>query len=86
MDRKEWINQASNFFANYAYHKAQGYTFLAEDVKAFAQETGFPEPNDPRNWGVAARKARSDGRVHVVGFAAARTSNGSPKCLWRAYG
>ena len=86
MEKKDWIEKAAEFFINYGTKRAQGYTFLAEDVKAYAKEKGFPAPSDPRNWGVAARRAKKDGKVQVVGYAAARTSNSSPKCLWRAHG
>lgn len=84
MQQKEWIDSAAQFFANYAVNKACMHTFLAEEVREYASRQGFPEPHDPRAWGLAAKQAMRQGAVTTVGFASAKSSNGSPKALWRA--
>ena len=84
MSNTEWVSQAAQFFADYATNKACGHTFLSEEVKGYWERLGHPEPHDARAWGLAAKKAAREGHVHVVGFGAAKTSNGSPKALWRA--
>lgn len=86
MQKNEWVDQAAQFFANYAVNKACMHTFLSEEVRAYADRTGFPSPPDARAWGLAAKKAERSGAVMTVGFASAKTSNGSPKALWRARG
>lgn len=86
MNTVDWVEEAANFFTDYATNKACGHTFLAEEVRAHWDRKRMPAPPDNRAWGVAAKKALKSGSVHVVGFGAAKTSNGSPKALWRARG
>lgn len=84
MSNTEWVTQAARFFADYATNKACGHTFLSEEVKSYWDRLGHPTPPDARAWGLAAKKAMREGHVNTVGFGAAKTSNGSPKALWRA--
>jgi hypothetical protein len=58
--------------------------FLGEDVREFAQECGFDDPPDARAWGCVMRQAQREGIVKSCGYAPAHSSNGSPKCLWKA--
>lgn len=84
METKEWVKEASEVFSHYAAVEALGHPFLAEDVRENAYRYGLIDPEDPRLWGQAARRALKDGGVVRAGFASARTSNGSPKVLWKA--
>lgn len=80
----EWTDEAARRIVRYAFRVAPS-PFLIEDVKAyFDHELG--SPSDPRNWGGAAHKARAWGSLRRVGYAAATTSNRSPKVLWQYTG
>lgn len=57
--------------------------FLAEDVVAAAKVWGLIEPPDGRAWGHVMRRAAKLGLVVKAGYAPAKTSNCSPKVLWR---
>lgn len=58
--------------------------FLAEDIREFAQERGFADPPDARAWGVVMQRAAREHIVQSFAYAPARSSNGSPKVLWKA--
>lgn len=58
--------------------------FLAEDVREYAQERGLAEPPDARAWGVVMQRAQRERLVQAYAYAPARSSNGSPKVLWKA--
>jgi hypothetical protein len=60
-----------------------GRPFLAEEVRAGALEWGLDAPPDGRAWGHVMRRAQRDGLIAAAGYAAAASSNGSPKVLWR---
>jgi hypothetical protein len=57
--------------------------FLTEDVRAFAAEHGFESPTDGRAWGQVMRDAAQLGLIVKDGYRPARSSNLSPKPLWR---
>jgi hypothetical protein len=59
-------------------------TFLTEDVRAFAESCGLAYPPDGRAWGAVTQKASRRGIIDKVGYAPAKSSNLSPKVLWRA--
>ncbi len=56
--------------------------FLAEDVVAASKSHGLAPPPDGRAWGAVVRRAALKGLIHKIGYAPARSSNLSPKCLW----
>lgn len=59
--------------------------FLAEDFEHWAiGKAGIPKPADGRAWGSVMRVAANRGLIRRVGYAPARSSNMSPKCLWSA--
>lgn len=59
--------------------------FLAEDVRGWAETMGLVDPpENARAWGSVFRRALSMGMIRRVGYAPARSSNNSPKCLWEA--
>ena len=62
-----------------------GSLWLIEDVRAYAEEAeGLPPAPDGRAWGAVAVRARRLGVIVPAGYASARSSNNSPKVLWRA--
>jgi hypothetical protein len=58
-------------------------TFLAEDVIA-ASAGKVPEPPTRKAWGAVIQRAAREGIIEKIGFAPAKTSNCSPKVLWRS--
>jgi hypothetical protein len=56
--------------------------FLAEDVAAAYIDRGLPPPPDGRAWGSVFQRAARRGVIRRIGYAPARSSNGSPKPLW----
>jgi hypothetical protein len=59
-------------------------TFLAEDVRCFAEIRGLESPPDGRAWGAVLQSAAREKLIEKAGYGAARSSNLSPKVLWRA--
>lgn len=78
-----WTQRAAELFVDYARDVAKGQPFLTEDARAWAEQSGLPPPPDGRAWGFIAKAMRENGHVIFSGYAPAKTSNGSPKCLWR---
>lgn len=63
---------------------AQGHeSFLMEDVRAALTED-FPGPPDARAWGSVTRRAIKEGLIIKDGYAPARSSNLSPKPVWKS--
>lgn len=79
---ENWTEEALNFFRLYAAMKPDG--FLTEEARQWAEKIGLPPPPDGRAWGHIARKASLEGVVKSAGYEKARSSNNSPKVLWRA--
>ena len=77
-----WLDMATELTAWYA-RKYAGGPFLMEQARAYAETQGLPKPTDPRAWGQVARRLKQAGQLEMVGFAAAVSSNGSPKCRWQ---
>lgn len=58
--------------------------FLGEDVREWAEARKLVSaPDNGRAWGAVFRKAASMKIIRKVGYAPARSSNLSPKCLWK---
>lgn len=85
-DRKEpnWSDAALFMVRRYA--RMSGAPFMAEDARAFADKMGLNDPPDGRAWGAVFQRARKSGLIEMVGYAPAKSSNCSPKCLWAAKG
>jgi hypothetical protein len=83
-DRVEahWRHQALGALTMFASLHAQ--PFLIEEARAFAEANGLPQPPDARAWGsVTQAAARGENpRIRRIGYAAAASSNCSPKVLW----
>ena len=77
----EWTAKAVALFAEFA--KQAGHPFLTEEARQYAESHGLPEPTDGRAWGHIAKNCQRAGIVASAGFGAAKSSNGSPKVLWK---
>ncbi len=76
-----WTALALDIVAFWASRRAQG-PFLLETARAYAEEQGLPAPPDKRAWGSIVQTLKKQGKIKMVGFGAAVSSNASPKCLW----
>lgn len=79
----EWRERAATLLEAYADKQVRGKPFLIEDATQFAYDAGLPVPPDGRAWGAAVRLAKSKGFIVACGYRAAKSSNLSPKVLWR---
>ena len=77
----DWPVRALVFVRFYAATHAE---FLTEDVVAAYLAAGHPPPPDGRAWGPVMQAAARREIIERCGYDAARTSNLSPKVLWRA--
>ena len=84
-DSMGWTQKASVLFLDYARDVMLGQPFLTEDARAWAESKGLPPPPDNRAWGFIAKAMRESQHIAFAGYAPAKTSNGSPKCLWRLW-
>lgn len=83
-ERPNWSIRAAH--ALYAYcQEHKGETFLCEDVRAWAEAKMLVStPPTAKAWGSIFKEAAKAGTVRKAGYAAAKSSNLSPKVLWRA--
>lgn len=80
-DAPGWTEQAIAALKFYAHNEQ--FEFLAEDFSSWAVTNHIiAAPADGRAWGAVLRLAAKRGLVRRVGYAPARSSNMSPKCLW----
>lgn len=78
-----WTEAAAAFLRKFARDTAVGQPFMVEDARECS--LGYvPEPDNGKAWGGAVQLAARRGWIVKAGYAAARSSNGSPKCQWRA--
>lgn len=78
-----WRRLAMGYLKEYLATLRIGDDFLAEHARSFAAGLQFEEPPDGRAWGAVLRDAAKQGLIVKVGYRAARSSNLSPKVLWR---
>jgi len=77
----DWSQKAVALFAEYA-RKAPS-PFLTEEARQYAELHGLSSPPDGRAWGHIAKRCQRDGLTISAGFGSAKSSNGSPKVLWK---
>jgi len=80
-DEEGWTHQALGMltaFANFTHGE-----FLIEDARTWAEQMGLPQPDECRAWGAVTRMAVARKRIEKVGYGNARSSNNSPKTLWK---
>lgn len=82
-DMPGWLDDAVACVREYARTHA-GLTYLAEDMRYWAKLGGLPEPPERRAWGAVIRIASKEGCIVRAGTAPARSSNLSPKVLWKS--
>lgn len=75
-----WTELAAAYLRDYS-RSTHGQPFLIEDALEVSR---LPSPPNPKAWGPAAQLAARRGWIVTAGYARARTSNRSPKNLWRA--
>ena len=75
-----WTERAAAYLRDYS-RSTHGQPFLIEDAAEVAR---LPSPPNAKAWGPAAQLAARRGWIKRAGYAPARTSNRSPKCLWAA--
>ena len=81
-----WLDEAAAGIVRYAARVAPS-PFLIEDASAYVSvRTPAGSPAEPRQWGGAVKRAQSWGSLRRVGYAAANSSNRSPKALWQYTG
>ena len=81
-DTPGWTKIAYEFLE--ACAGVRQHPFLAEDVLEMAAAAHLPPPPDSRAWGAIFRRAARKGVIAKAGYAPAKTSNCSPKVLWRS--
>jgi hypothetical protein len=81
----DWTETAAAYLADYAHRVAGGQPFLIEDARD-AAGARVPRVENGRAWGGAVRAAARRKWLVRAGYAPARSSNHSPKCLWIAGG
>jgi hypothetical protein len=81
----DWSTRAYVCLAEFCRERG-ALTFLTEDVRAFALNRNLPPPPDGRAWGAVIQRAAREGLIVRMGYAAAKSSNLSPKVLWGANG
>lgn len=83
-EKHKWSAKATHAVHLYCVQHP-GTKFLGEDVREWAEgQRLVPAAPDERAWGSIFRSAAADGLLKRVGYAPAKSSNLSPKCLWSA--
>lgn len=75
-----WLELAVGYVRE---HAATHREFLGEDVREYAERRGFAPPPDGRAWGAVFQRAARLRIIERAGYAPAKSSNMSPKVLWR---
>lgn len=78
----EWTESAAKYLRAYGEIITFGQPFLLEDARD-ASHGMVTQPPNLKAWGAATVYAVRRGWIVKAGYGPARSSNGSPKCLWR---
>lgn len=79
MNKLDWIKQASPAFNTYTKRATKPFTI--EEARTSVQKR-IPAPPEQRWWGEIAQNFIKRGLIKAVGYAPARSSNGSPKPVY----
>lgn len=62
-----------------------GLTFMAEDVRRFAERRGLPAPPDPRAWGGVLQRAARAGLIVKAGYGESANPQAHlrPTAMWK---
>jgi hypothetical protein len=74
-----WSARAHALLLEYAVLHGE---WMVEDLRDWTLVHGLPNPPDGRAWGAVVQRAARSGAIVRVGYAPAKSSNLSPKCLW----
>lgn len=77
-----WKLEAFAYLESYV-RRLRGVAFLSEEFAAWAQVEGLSAPHDGRAYGAVVQMGMRRGVIVQCGFRRARTSNLSPKVLWK---
>jgi hypothetical protein len=80
----DWSTKAHNFLMQFA--RLNQNPFLVEEARAYAELCGLKAPPDGRAWGHIVQTARREQLLVSCGYGIAKSSNGSPKVLWKLKG
>ncbi len=78
---EQWRGAALDVVRQYAKNHT---VFLTEDVREFAQKQGMAPPPNEKAWGPVMLAAAREGVIVSCGTGRARSSNNSPKVLWKS--
>ena len=79
-----WVRLAAAHVASWAWRAhADRSPWLLEDARRAYEDAGLPPPGDGRWWGEVSNRLKREGRIESCGFGRAKSSNLSPKVLWR---
>lgn len=82
----EWVESAVHYVAWFwqSAFRCRGDVYTVEQMREWAKAKGLPDSPDARSWGAVTRAAIRQGVIEPTGgYAPARSSNGSPKRLYR---
>lgn len=85
--KARWSEDAEATVLRYCLYRAAHpkKDFLTEDVREWGEQLGMVDaPLNAKAWGGVMRRCAANGIIRKVGYGPARTSNCSPKVLWRA--
>lgn len=76
-----WKRRAHGYLLEFLCSRKE--SFLTEDVREFSERKGLDAPPDGRAWGAIMRAAAKEKIITKIGYAPAKSSNLSPKVLWK---
>lgn len=79
--KANWPNEAYSFLLSFARtHEL----FISEDVSEASKQTGFPQPETDRAWGMIYRRAAKAGIIVQDGIGRSRRRHASVCPRWRS--
>lgn len=79
-----WVRLAAAHVTSWAWQAHADRTpWLLEDARRAYEDAGLPAPGDGRWWGEVPRTLKRRGVIEACGYGPAKSSNLSPKVLWR---
>lgn len=84
-ERAELIHDGWNEKAFHLLRRFPNAEFMAEDVRAYAEDKGLPKPPSARAWGAVIVRAKKEGIIRAIGFRSVKNpkAHRTPATLWR---
>jgi len=81
-----WSDEAYRFML--AFLNTNNHPFVAEEVRADAEEKGLPNPPDSRAWGAVILRVKKEGFIEFAGYqrTTGKSSHRRPATMWRKKG